>query len=175
MLAGRGGLGRRDINEDDYRRLYPKLFAIFRRQGASEDQARELIQETFLQACKSLDSFGQRSHLDTWVISIAKRVWLKMLRARRAGKRAADEISLDSDSGRRDLESPAFEAAFLSGDLLKRVERAIQELPEAMKVALMMYVKGVKYREIASQLGISENRVASLIRQARIKLRQEFH
>ena len=176
MLQGRSGPVRREITEEEFHQLYPKLVAVFRQKGVPLDEARELAQETFLQACKSLGSFRERSTLDTWVISIAKRVWLKSLRARLTQKRGATEVSLDAVGASPDetLGSATFEETVLSRDLLERVGQAIQQLPDGMRSALLLYARGVKYREIAVRLGISENRVASLIHQARRKLRREF-
>lgn len=173
MIAGQDTLAPRTISEVDYRRLCPKLLATFRRVGASEEEARELTQETFLQAWKSRESFDCRAQFDTWVVSIAKRVWLSRLRTAATLKRAVAERSLDplSDQGKA---APDFESVLLDQDLLHRVARSVDRLPKEMKGALVLYVRGTKYREIADRLKISENRVSSLILQARTKLRKEF-
>ena len=167
---------RKEIEPEDYWRLHPKLISAFCKRGVTREEARELTQETFLQACRGLGSFEERSELDTWVLSIGKRVWLKRLRSRRTQKRNAEELPLEAEltNGRTALQSPTFESEVVNQDFLIQVSHSIQKLPEAMRIALLMYARGIKYREIAVQLGIKENRVASLIHQARTKLRREF-
>ncbi len=47
------------------------------------------------------------------------------------------------------------------------------DLPEEQQQPLLLLAQGFKYRQIAQLLGVSENRVSSLIHQARKKLRRE--
>lgn len=58
----------------------PRLFRIIMRYVRNETAARSLVQETFLQAYKSLDSFRGESQLTSWVTGIAinlARSWLR--------------------------------------------------------------------------------------------------
>ena len=169
------GPGVRGITEDDFHRLQPKLVGHFRRQGCSLEDARELAQDTLLLAHRGRHSFQGRSGFDTWVVSIAKKLWLRRLRDRKRLKRAAEEVPVDELHGGA---GPPTEAAgpeqhAAAGELLGRVRRAIRRLPEEMRRALVLHVEGHKYREIADRMGVTQNRVSSLIHQARAKLRQE--
>ena len=173
-LSGRTARRISEISEDDYRRLQPKLVAAFRRRGATVEDARELAQETLLQAYKSLSSFRGRSALDTWVVSIGKQLWLKNCRDRVRLKRRGKEMSLESAELRgQALAENSHEDRVIARDQLARARRSILRLPRAMRDALMLHVKGHKYRAIAALLDVSENQVASLIHQARKKLRRE--
>ena len=165
----------RVITEEDFRRLQPKLVGYFRRQGLSLDDARELAQDTLLQAHRGLGSFQGRCELDTWVVSIAKKLWLKRRRDRRRLKRAAREVPADDlDAGAEPAAQTAGpEERAAAGELLAGVRRAMRRLPEEMRQALVLHVRGHKYREIADRMGVTQNRVSSLIYQARAKLRQE--
>ena len=169
------GPGRRSITEEDFHRLYPKLVGHFRRQGCSPEDARELTQETLLQAHRSFGNFQGRSELDTWVVSIAKKLWLKSRRDQGRLKRAAEEVPVNEMRGGAGptAEAPGPERQAIAGELLGRVKQEIRRLPAEMRQALVLHVEGHKYREIAENMGVTTNRVTSLIHQARAKLRQE--
>ncbi len=171
-----GTPGRRIIDWNDFDRLHPKLVAQFRRLGTSLEDASELTQETFVQAHKSAQTFEGRSQFDTWMLSIAKKVWLKSLRHKLTQKRQAKEISLDSSPQLTEIPSvtTSVEDLLVSREFLSRVSCSIRELPEVMGKAVVMHYEGHKYREIAQHLGITDSRVASLIHQARKKLRRQY-
>ena len=166
--------GRSTITEDDFRRLHPKLVAAFRRKGASPEIARELTQETLLAAHRGVAKFKGQSAFDTWVVSIGKQLWLKDCRDRGRLKRNAEETSLEAAalSGREPFER-SHEDRVIARDQLARTRRLIRELPRAMREALTLHIEGHRYRAIAVVLKVSENQVASLIHQARRKLRRE--
>ncbi len=172
-LSAEGDSGRREISAEDYHRLHPKLVARFRREGAAAEEVSDLINETFLRAHRSLDNFEARSELDTWVISIAKAVWLQHRRGRRRLKRDAPEIALEAATFEIPDRRKNPEEEVIDSNQLAWARRAIQRLPEAMREALCLYLDGRKYREIARQMNVSESRVASLIHQAKQKLHRE--
>ncbi len=167
--------GPQGITEEDFQRLQPKLVGHFRRQGSTLEGARELAQETLLQAHRNLSQFRGQAEFDTWVLSIAKILWLRQRRDRKRLKRTAEEVPLDElrDSaglGMTDAASPERHA--VASDMLARVRGAMRRLPDEMRRALMLHIKGHKYREIAENMDMTQNRVSSLIHQARAKLRQ---
>ncbi len=172
-LSAEGGPGRREISAEDFHRLHPKLVAAFRRQDATPDEARELTNETFLRTHRSLGNFEGRSELDTWVLSIAKTVWLQHRRDRRRLKRYAPEVAIEAAAFEIPDRRKNPEEEVIDSSQLAWTRRAIQRLPEAMREPLYLYLDGRKYREIARQLDISESRVASLIHQAKQKLHRE--
>ncbi len=173
---GGNGRGRREITEEDFRRLHPKLLAAFRQLGCGREESRDLTQETLLRAHRNLGSFRQRAQLDTWVVSIGKKVWLQHVRDQNRLKRSASEISLETARS-RPMSAPSIrshEAVVIAKDAMARLDRSIRRLPEDMQQALTLHARGHKYREIAGLMGVPENRVSSLIYQARQRLRREL-
>ncbi len=163
------------IDEETFDRLWPKLVARFRRLGASEEDAQDLSQKTLMEAHRGCDSFQGHADFDTWVISIAKNKWLQHLRNQGRLKRQATEMPIETLQQAAPSDTrPDPEAETLSHDLMARIQEAIKSLPEQMQQALLLFVKGRKYRDIAVVLGVNENRVSSLIHQARSKLRRQF-
>lgn len=165
-----------EITRDDFDRLHPKLIAIFRRKGVGPEQAEDLVQETFLRMCRSLSTFEGRSALDTWAISIAKNVWLQEGRNQTREKRHAEQVPIDDPATSAVFTDPGVgaEDELQTRERLGRVGRAIARLPEALQQALLLStIHGEKHRVIASLLQTTENGVASLIHQARKKIRSE--
>jgi RNA polymerase sigma-70 factor (ECF subfamily) len=173
----RGNSSRRSLTEGDFHRLHPKLIAMFRRAGASSEEARDLAQETLLQAHRGLASFHEHSRLDTWVCSIAKHVWLHHWRARGRQKRRLEGTSPGTSAASPEPKERSFdpEDRLIARDMIDHARRAIAALPEAMRRALLLHVHGHKYRAIAVLLGVNENHVSSLIHQAREKIRSRTH
>lgn len=174
-MVREAGNRRREITEGDFQRLFPRLVALFRRKGASLETARDLAQTTLLEVHKSLASFEERSAFDTWVLGIAKKVWLHHLRDTKREKRDGKEVALETAEAVpvRDQSVASSEERAIWRDLIRRAGEILTALPEQMRQAFQLHVvDGLKYRHIAVLLGISENRVSSLIYQARQKLRQ---
>src|SRR5690554_5942875 len=67
--------------------LYKKLILrYFLRLTGNMEEAGELTQETFYQACLSIHRFHQKSSAKTWLYAIARNVYLKNLRKKTKDK-----------------------------------------------------------------------------------------
>jgi RNA polymerase sigma-70 factor (ECF subfamily) len=132
-----------DGSEVAFRALYARhtarLFRIARRMTASELDAEDAIQETWLRAFQRVDRFEWRSSLSTWLAGIAINVAREQLQ--RAGKWDTVELS----DSLQDMGAPP-----LSPD----IERAIAALPSGARAAFILHdIEGFTHEEIAGQLG----------------------
>ncbi|MBL8841292.1 MAG: sigma-70 family RNA polymerase sigma factor [Planctomycetes bacterium] len=153
-----------------------RLFALGRRFCGNEEEARELVQETFLQAWRAWDRFEGRSTPASWLWSIAARACQRMHRPR-AG--APDEIV--------SLEPEALFAAPLLGyapddatplgaaqrrEARERLEAAIAALPLEFRLPLVLReIVGLEPGEVAALLGLEPATVRTRVHRARLKLR----
>lgn len=162
--------------EHAYARHYSGLLAFFCRRGVEREQARDLAQQTFLNAWRDWHTFRGQSERSTWLLRIAANLWKNSLRERHAVKRTAIEVSLDADPGRPpepiDARTPGAEQVQLERERRTLVATAWQRLPPRMRRCLALHVEGLKYREIAVLLRISEGAVKSQIHQAKRRLRE---
>ena len=71
-----------------YREQAPRLFALTRRMGGSQEEGEDLLQEVFLQAYRKLDSFKGDSSIGTWLYRLALNHCLDYVRGRRASEEA---------------------------------------------------------------------------------------
>ncbi len=143
--------------------------------GHLED-ARDLTQEAFLKALKSIDSFRAESEFYTWLFRIA--VNLAVSHRRREGYRSAQSLDASGDqmasSGSLRLVVPEEVGATMERrEIHTRVVNAIQALDTDQRaVVVLRDVEGMDYRQIGELLGISPGTVKSRLHRARCALRK---
>ena len=117
-----------------------------------EQQAEELLQETFYQALLHIDRFEGRSSLYTWLCTIGKNAWLKECRRRsRYADTPYEELKLPAPA-------PTPEAAILRTEQSNRLRRAVLELEEPQRDVFILHAYGgLKLREIAALYQKSES------------------
>ena len=126
-----------------------------------EEQAKDAVQETFIKAYRSLDSFRADASEKTWLSRIAINTCKSMYRS--GWFRHTDRsVTLDMIAQQP---APADR-----GD--REVTEAIMNLPVKLKeAALLCWLQGMTYDETAAALGISRQAVGSRLNRARKKLR----
>lgn len=127
--------------------------AVYRIVG-SDEEARDLCQEAFLKAYRSLRSFKQEARFSSWLYQIA----LNLCRDRMRRLRGKTMVSLDElEEGGVGLPVPGPTALeqLQKRDLSRLVERAIQSLAEEQReVIILKEYQGLTFLEIAQVLGL---------------------
>ncbi|HEX4955361.1 MAG TPA: RNA polymerase sigma factor [Thermoanaerobaculia bacterium] len=171
--------------ESLYNRFYKAVVVLFLRRGLTLDQSQDLAQDTFLRVYRGMQHFRDESSPETWIRRIALNAFANWVRARRARKRDAPEVSLE---GAWEHGEPVFEEngillptrASASDEMEDRERRqefheALADLPPRMLHCVKLrLVHGLKYREIAERQGVSVNTVKAHFFQARNMLRKRF-
>ncbi len=115
------------------------------------EQARDLAQDTFIQAYKGLPASGCTISFRSWLYRIATNNALQYFR------RQAKLAFVPLYDGRLAEATPDF---VREGSEAAAVHEALMKLPERSRVCLVLhFVDGFKHREIAKVLGISEDAV----------------
>lgn len=123
---------------------------LFRLTGDME-QARDLAQDTFIQAYKSLPAAVCTISFRSWLYRIATNNALQYFR------RQAKLAFIPLDESRPVEAAPGF---VREGSEAAAVHEALLKLPERSRVCLVLhFVDGFKHREIAKMFGISEDAV----------------
>lgn len=118
--------------------------------GAGGD-ADELVQDTFVRAFNSIESFRADSAFRTWLFSIMKRL---ILDRRRAERRRGETVELEEGHAMQ-----AFDAldTVVADETAVRVRSAVDRLsPLQREVFLLRVNEGMAYSEIASLVGSTE-------------------
>lgn len=127
--------------------------AIYRFVG-SEDEARDLCQEAFLKAYRSLASFKQEARFSSWLYQIA----LNLCRDRSRRRRGRTMVSLDEmqDGGAAMPErGPSALDLLQERDLSRMVARAVSSLAdEQREVIVLKEYQGLTFLEIAQVLDL---------------------
>jgi RNA polymerase sigma-70 factor, ECF subfamily len=157
-------------------RLYHTVVHVV---GNAED-AKDAVQETFVQAFLKLESFHGASAFYTWLYRIAFNVSITH-RRRKGAMRAAEQVALTDGHMRISPEGHARGVAEGPGERMERDERcrqvrhAISQLPEEYRVVLVLReMDGCCYETIAEILDLPVGTVRSRLHRARMQLREQL-
>lgn len=148
-----------------YNLFAPKMFAVCLRYSKNREEAEEILQEGFFQVFRSLKNFRHEGSFEGWVRKIM--VYCAIQQFRRQSK-LPRVVHIDS----MDVEETGY------GDILpqlgkKELLKMVQALPPAYRMVFNLYVfEGMKHREIAEYLGISEGTSKSNLFDAKIILQK---
>jgi len=147
-----------------YRRHTPRLHQlVLRLVGGSEQDAEDVVQETWLRVATSLDRFRWDSTFGTWVTGIGLNQARDLLR--RAGRRPVHE---------GDPDEVLVEVRTRAASVAERIDldRAIRLLPDGYRTVFVLHdMEGYPHAEIAARLEISEGTSKSQLFHARRALR----
>lgn len=143
----------------------------------SEEDAEDVLQETFIKVFKNVGNFEERSNLSTWIYRIAVNEALMILRKDKHKAASLDE----PDDSSEDFDEPHEivdwccqpETTFLSDEVQGQLRQAIKLLPEKLRVVFVLRdMEDLSIRDTAATLNISEMAVKTRLLRARLKLRE---
>ena len=150
--------------------------ALARMAGPAFDPE-ELAHEVFVRVWKSAHRYEPSAKLATWLLTIARNLFLNELRYRTRHP----TVSMDAleDAGHSPSETPSGpssqhpDAALIERELHQAIDAALQTLPENQRTAMVLRrYEDLSYEEIAAVLGVSVGSVKSLLFRARATLKE---
>lgn len=139
----------------------------------------ELTQDTFLRVYDALAELQDRDRFWPWLRTIARNVASSYLRS---GQNRLDDRPADPDAAatieafERQVAPGGVEDEIAARQLFEALRRAVAELPERQRDALLMReIEGLDYRSIAATLGLPLNTVKSLIFRGRCAIAAAIH
>lgn len=153
-----------------------KIFRHLRKMVNDPSLAEDLLQDTFLNAYRGLNSFTGASSFSTWLFRIATNSALMYLRKERPETVEYDDKVL-TDSVDVLTPSPAFVSTpleiLLSLEGKEKIEEAIDQLPLIYRsVVVLRDVEGFSLEEVANILGASIPAIKSRLHRARNIVRE---
>ena len=154
--------------------------AVFRlafRMTGNEEDAEDVVQETFLRAYRQLDKYEARSSFSTWLYRIASNYSLDLIRMR---KRHEDKRERGNADERDILQtipvnSPGPDRIVYSSQVQERVSEALNELSAQERTAFVLrHFEGMSIEEIGQALGTGTNATKHSIFRAVQKLRRSL-
>ena len=138
--------------------------------------AEDLVQETYLKAFRSADSFEPGTNLRAWLFTI-----LHNTARNRARDRAREHVTIDSETVDRAADTrpgsaDTPEMLLLRDTLAPELQAAIDALPDAFRQAVWLRdVEEFSYAEIADMLQVPAGTVMSRISRGRRLLFERLH
>ncbi len=156
-------------------RLYwRRVFNVAYKFVGRHDQAEDLTQDIFLKVFKSLATFDRRANFQTWLISVSRNLCIDHYRSVRKERETIDRgVNADDLSPVSREVSP--HVALERIDLAQQLRVALKELPETLRVAVVMRdIQELSYQEIADRLALPEGTVKSRINRGRRELARQL-
>ncbi len=160
----------RDFFTEMYVSLYTPLVAYLLQYTNSLPEAEDLAQTSFAKIWDRRKELNIKSSFKSYLFSIGYNLFIDTYRSQQKHILMVEQLKKDS------LDAIIHEN--IDNDIapqLKQLENAINELPaKCQKIFILHKKKGLPYRTIADQLGISLKTVESQMRIAMIKIRAHF-
>ena len=151
-------------------RLYRAARAILR----DDDQAGDVVQESFLRAYQRLNQFAGRARFATWLTKIA--VYEARARVRRNRARAARTRVSAPKAATTEATAADQERRVLVRETRSMLEAAIDALPNLYRAVFVMRdVEEMSTAETAEVLNLTGDAVKTRLRRARILLRKKLY
>jgi len=162
-----------DLFEQLLRRYNQRLYRIARAVLHSNQEAEDVVQETWLRAFRHLSELAEPAHFATWVSRIALyEAWARARRSRRLGP---SEPEPGAGDGVHAQASPDPERTAADREIHRVVEAAIDALPEKYRIVLVLRgIEGLSTAEAARSLSLSRVAVSTRFHRARALLRREL-
>jgi len=164
--------GDRQAFEELVRLTYLDTYALALRLTANEEDACDVVQDTYLRAWKGIGRFRGDSQFTTWLYRITANTAATHLRRRqRTRTESLDSVAEPEELRREILPADAAE----SGAELARLSAALDQLPPKLRaVVVLKDVYDQPHDVIADQLGISVTAAKVRLHRARKRLRDEL-
>jgi RNA polymerase sigma-70 factor, ECF subfamily len=165
--------GDKQALEEFYDTYSPVLLAICMRYTAVREDAEDVMHESMIRILKGLDKFNHRfsGSFEVWIRRITVNASLNFLRE----KMKAQKLNgWESREAIRLNEDPDDSSSLPQQLEPEAVIRLIGELPDGYRTVLNLYVfENYSHKDIAMELGISENTSKSQLSKARALLRKK--
>jgi len=141
------------------------MFGVCLRYAKNREEAEDIMQEGFVQVFKSLHNFKFSGSFEGWIRKIMVFCAIAKYRGR---SKLHSVLSIESDNI-----IPYENEDILSRLGKKELLQMVQDLPPAYRLVFNLYVfEGLKHREIAQQLDISEGTSKSNLHDAKLILQR---
>jgi RNA polymerase sigma-70 factor, ECF subfamily len=130
---------------------HSQALARFAASSGEREGIEELVQDTFVRAFASLDSFRGESTLRTWLFTIERRLMLDRRRSERRSRETVPVEESDNVSEYGALDS------LIAEETQEQVRRSLAALsPTQREVFTLRVQQGLSYKEIAQVVGSTE-------------------
>jgi len=150
---------------DEYR---PRLYRYMHSMQLGRHHAEEIIQETFMRLTMEFMKEGEFENVQGWIVRVAHNLAINLLKKER-GPVVYMESHASLMENRADPASNP-EEAYSKEERSRLMYSALLKLKPQHRQCFQMRAQGFRYKDIGLALGISEQRVAFLVKQVAVRL-----
>jgi len=156
-----------------------KIYRLALKMLSQQQDAEDVLQETFVKAYRGLKTFDGRSKLSTWLFRIATNEALMVIRRKHPEIVSIDE-PIETEEGEQEPVQIVDwcclpENELLSEETREKLDAAVQKLPERLRVVFLLRdINDISTHETAEVLGLSDTAVKTRLSRARLRLREEL-
>jgi RNA polymerase sigma-70 factor (ECF subfamily) len=161
------------VYQEYYLFVYPTIYFILRDHTGVED----IIQESFLRAVRKAPLLKEKDKYEGWIKKLTRNVTLNHLRKH---KRNRDELDAESvfimkESGPSAQKTIPLEKEVELKIMREAIVAYINELsPAYRQIIAMKWINNLSYKDMASELGVTEGVIRQRLYRARDAIRQRF-
>ena len=154
-----------------------KVFRLGYRMTSNEEDAEDVVQETFLRAYRRLHQFESRANFGTWIFRIAVNAALDLMRKRQRHEESHDPVDPEGsqDSPALPATDPSPYRLVFSAEVKDKVGLALAGLSPTERTAFVLrHFEGISIEEIGTTLGLRESATKNTVFRAVQKLRRQL-
>ncbi len=179
VLVAQSREGDGDAYGELVRRYQNKIFRLAQHITQNQEDAEDVLQETFLKAYEHLDQFQGNSKFYTWIVRIAVNQALMKLRRRKNDKQVSLDETIDTGEDTMVREIAAWgedpEERLSREEMGEILDEAVRGLePPYRSVFVLRDMEELSTEETAEALGLSVPAVKSRLLRARLQLREKL-
>jgi RNA polymerase sigma-70 factor, ECF subfamily len=153
--------------------LFDSLYNFARWRVHNQNDAEDLVQESYLKALRSFASFQRGTNFRAWMFRILKNTFLSS--CSKLERRITVAMDSEEDGHELPVDTETPETILMSRSNSESLQRAIYNLPVHYRETLLLCeVEEMSYQEIASILSIPTGTVMSRLARARKAVRESL-
>ena len=146
-----------------------RIYLMILKYVRNREDARDLTQDTFVKAYKSLGSFRGESGLYTWIYKIAVNLAINF----KTRNKVSSFQSIEDHSGIYSDDIPS--DSIIKKEISEKIDGAVKRLPEKQRMVFVLrYYEERPYAEISELMGITEGAAKANFHQALRKMKVEL-
>ncbi len=144
------------------------VFGLALKMLKNHEDAEEMVQDSFVKAFRSLNSYRQESRFSTWLYRITYNGCITLLRKRKVEIRSLDESNLKEQDEQK-IHEQLNEVN--QEEMVRYLHLALSKLPEVDQVLITLhYYEDQKVEDVSQITGLSESNVKVRIHRARRRM-----
>lgn len=160
--------GKYACQEELYKLLAPKMYAVCLRYTDNQDDAKDVLQEGFIKVFDKIEQYVGKGSFEGWVRKIMVNMALMRFRTKNTIEVPMEDYHQNGYKASNVNISEKLEADYLLG--------LIEQLPPQYKLVFNLYaIEGYSHHEISEMLGISDGTSKSNLSRARAILQQKVN